>query len=71
MPLRSSNLNSTNIISDNSQKINTPDKKSSDRVDTDYLSAVERGDMKTAQQMVDEAAMIKPKNGYMNNDFCI
>jgi len=33
------------------------DNKSSDRfTDTDYLSAVERGDMETAQRMVDEAA---------------
>ena len=50
-------LFSNNIIPDNSEKINTPDEtpdeKSSDRFDTDYLSAVERGDMKTAQQMVD------------------
>ena len=47
---------STNIISDNPKKINTPDEKSSDRFDTDYLSAVERGDMKTAQKMVGKAA---------------
>ena len=55
-PNYGSQIASTNIISDNSEKINTPDEKSSDRFDTDYLSAVERGDMKTAQQMVDEAA---------------
>lgn len=46
----------TNNIPQSSEKINTPDEKSSDRFDTDYLSAVERGDMKTAQKMVDEAA---------------
>ena len=30
--------------------------KRQSRSDADYLSAVERGDMKTAQRMVDEAA---------------
>ena len=57
LPNYGSQIASTNIISDSSSKINTPDEKSSDRFnDTDYLSAVERGDMKTAQKMVDEAA---------------
>ena len=49
-------LNAENTIPQSASKINTPDEKPSDRFDTDYLSAVERGDMKTAQQMVDEAA---------------
>ena len=62
----------TNNIPQPTSKINTSGEQNSDRFNnTDYLSAVKRGDMKTAQQMVDEAAMIKPKNGYMNNDFCI
>ena len=40
-------------------KINTPTQKNQDRftdTDRDYLSVVERGDMETAQKMVDEAA---------------
>ena len=37
-------------------KTSTDSIKSTDRFDTNYLSAVERGDMATAQQMVDEAA---------------
>lgn len=50
-------IRAENNISNNSEKINTPNEKSSDRFDTDYLSAIERGDMATAQKMVDEAAM--------------
>ena len=52
----SSGTASTNIISDNSENINTSTQKNQFRSDADYLSAVERGDMKTAQRMVDEAA---------------
>ena len=37
------------------QNSNTPTQKNQSR-DSDYLSAVERGDMQTAQRMVDEAA---------------
>ena len=48
------------IISDSYQIINTPDgKKSKDDTtsdDREYMAAVERGDMKTAQRMVDKAA---------------
>ena len=66
-----SNFPSENSLPQAESENNSFSKKSSDRFDTDYLSAVERGDMKTAQKMVDEAAMIIPKNRYMNNDFCI
>ena len=45
------------IISDSSEKGNTSDKKRLEQSrDADYLSAVKRGDMETAQRMVDEAA---------------
>lgn len=37
------------------QNINTSTQKNQSRSDADYLSAVKRGDMKTAQRMVDEA----------------
>ena len=40
---------------------NVPEGKASRELDTEYLSAVERGDMKAAQRMVDEAAK---KAGY-------
>lgn len=44
-------------IEEDEKKSNTPTQKNQDRTtDTDYLSAVERGDMETAQRMVDEAA---------------
>ena len=36
--------------------VNHPAEKYSRELDTEYLSAVERGDMETAQRMVDEAA---------------
>lgn len=51
-----SHLNETsfsNSISQTEQNSNTSTQKNQDR---DYLSAVERGDMETAQRMVDEAA---------------
>ena len=44
-----------NIIPDSSGKGNTSLRKNQSR-DTEYLSAVESGDMQTAQRMVDEAA---------------
>ena len=59
-----------NSISQTEGKSNSFDKKTSDRqdakqyalkLDEDYMSAVERGDMETAQKMVDEAAK---KAGY-------
>lgn len=40
----------------NSENINTSTQKNQSRSDADYLSAVNRGDMNTAQRMVDEAA---------------
>ena len=47
----------TDIIPDYSEKGNTSDEKRLDQSrDDDYLSAVNRGDMETAQRMVDEAA---------------
>ncbi|MBR1534408.1 MAG: hypothetical protein IJ639_08585 [Ruminococcus sp.] len=50
-------LVSNPIISDSSEKGNTSDKKTMNQSrDDDYLSAVNRGDMETAQRMVDEAA---------------
>lgn len=54
-----SNFSSKNSVSQAESENNSFSKKSSDRFaqsDTDYLSAVERGDMETAQKMVDEAA---------------
>lgn len=47
--------------------------KYSDRItqsDTDYLSAVERGDMETAQRMVDEAQLKKAAAGNACDSFC-
>ena len=49
----------TDLSTQNSK--NVPEGKASCELDTEYLSAVERGDMKTAQRMVDEAAK---KAGY-------
>ena len=53
----------TNRISQNSQNVNTFDKKIDDErksisksADSKYLSAIENGDLETAQKMVDEAA---------------
>lgn len=55
--LRTPSASVNDTIPQSTSKINTSDESSSDRFnDSDYLSAVERGDMKTAQQMVDEAA---------------
>ena len=56
----------TNKIAQTKPKVNRDSKKSSDErlalpEDTDYLDAVNRGDMETAQKMVDEAAK---KAGY-------
>ena len=52
-----SNFPSENSLPQAESENNSFSKKSSDRFnDTDYLSAVEHGDMATAQQMVDEAA---------------
>ena len=49
--------NGKNNIPQSTSKSNSFSQQNSDRFnDTDYLSAVERGDMKTAQKMVDEAA---------------
>ena len=47
---------SKNSISQPEQDINASTQKNQSRSDADYLSAVERGDMETAQRMVDEAA---------------
>ena len=66
----SSDVSSDTIIDDSTAKINTSDENSSKKsensakrasMDASYLSAVERGDMETAQRMVDEAAK---KAGY-------
>ena len=57
-----------NSVPQPASKINTPDEKSSDRFDSDYLSAVERGDMATAQQMVDEAAERAFKNSKIRDE---
>ncbi len=46
-------------IPQSSEKSNIPDgRKSKDTIDADYLSAVERGDMETAQRMVDEGRFL-------------
>ena len=42
----------------------------SKRVDADYLSAVERSDMETAQRMVDEAQLKKAAAGNACDSFC-
>ena len=39
-------------------------------IDRDYLSAVERGDMETAQRMVDEAQLKKAVAGNACDSFC-
>ena len=44
------------IIQQSYDNINTSTQKNQSRSDADYLSAVKRGDMNTAQRMVDEAA---------------
>ena len=44
------------IIRQSNSIVNTLSQQNSDRFDADYLSAVERGNMATAQKMVDEAA---------------
>ena len=59
--LRNANLSPTNVTSINSIHQNEPIVNSSAKKDAEYLSAVERGDMETAQKMVDEAAK---KAGY-------
>ena len=47
---------SNNKITQLNQKSNTSTQNNSDHtIDVDYLSAVERGDMETAQRMADEA----------------
>ena len=58
LPLRSSTVNSNNSIHQDGSVVNTSDEKNSDAA---YMAAVERGDMATAQKMVDEAAK---KAGY-------
>ncbi len=61
LPLHNLDSDSNNIISQKTDlstqnsKI-VPEGKASRELDTEYLSAVERGDMKAAQRMVDEAA---------------
>ena len=47
---------SNDIIPDSTAKGNTQNRKNQSRFDSDYLAAVDRGDMETAQKMVDEAA---------------
>ena len=47
---------SINSIPNSDEKVNPSGKKFSLDLDSDYLSAVERGDMETAQRIVDEAA---------------
>lgn len=52
----------TDLSTPSTKKVS--DGKASRELDTEYLSAVERGDMETAQRMVDEAAK---KAGYTND----
>ena len=60
----------SNILDSNDTVSQTDDNvKHSDRFDTDYLSAVKRGDMKTAQQMVDEAAERAFMNSKIRDDY--
>lgn len=67
--LRTPSASVNNTIPQSTSKINTPDESSSDRFnDTDYLSAVESGDMKTAQKMVDEAAERAFNNSKIRDD---
>ena len=56
LPLHNLDSDSNNIISQNNAIVNKSEIKFSRELDTEYLSAVERGDMETAQKMVDEAA---------------
>ena len=60
---RGSHINTNNgkkTIPQPPEKSNTPDgrKAKDDTIDADYLSAVERGDMETAQRMVDEGRFL-------------
>ncbi len=63
---------SIQIVSQSSQKSNISDGKKSknDTIDSDYLSAVERGDMETAQQfneVMDNAHTEPEESGQKNN----
>ena len=67
--LRTPSASVNDTIPQSTSKINTPDESSSDRFnDSDYLSAVERGDMATAQKMVDEAAERAFNNSKIRDD---
>ena len=62
---------SNNKITQLNQKSNTSTQNNSDHtIDVDYLSAVERGDMETAQRMVDEAQLKKAATGNACDSFC-
>ncbi len=68
-------VSNNSIIQQSDDNINTSTQKNQSRSDADYLSAVERGDMETAQRMVDEAAKaagytIKAYHG-TENDFTV
>ena len=49
-------IDANNSILQSSQNSNTQNRKNQSRFDSDYLAAVDRGDMDTAQKMVDEVA---------------
>lgn len=74
LPLHSFNLDSTKTISQPDDSVNTQDDglRLSEK-DTDYLAAVNRGDMETAQRMVDKAAKAAGYNYHLyhgtNADF--
>ena len=58
---KANNASSINSIHENSEFVNTSDKNNQgnalpESLDADYMTAVESGDMETAQRMVDEAA---------------
>lgn len=56
LPLGGNKFGFIRMISQNNAIVNKSEIKFSRELDTEYLSAVNRGDMKTAQRMVDEAA---------------
>ena len=56
-------------LTSNENPTSNPDVRFSMKKDRDYLAAVESGDMKTAQKMVDEAAkMVMPNSKIVNDD---
>lgn len=59
---------STNSITQSTSKSNTSNNNFSSQSDSDYISAVQSGDMATAQKMVDEAAERAFKNSKIRDE---